>query len=371
MEPPASNAEWQLIERLLPSGWQQQARHLGAFRRVRYTQSPTDVLRLLLLHAVNKGGLRDTVTLARLAGVPSMSMVALFKRMRTAGPWLRWIAAELCQEMREQVRVPQGMRPRAIDSTTIQGPGSKGTEWRLHYTLDLRTLVCDWHELTTAQGSELLERAPIERGDVLLGDRNFLRPAGVRSVRQSDGHVLVRLRWCHPALLDAQGNRLYALDLASQLSVVETGSWPVWLRDLPGEPLEGRLVALKLPAPVAQKAEERAQRRALKKSKTVDERSLKATHYVMLFTTLSTEQMATNDILDLYRFRWQIELAFKRLKQILRLGQLPHKDPEAAQSWILAKLVVALLLETLYRNARTLSPWGYQLEPVGLLRGAP
>ena len=75
-------------------------------------------------------------------------------------------------------------------------------------------------------------------------------------------------------------------------------------------------------------------------------------------TTLDDTHSA-DDILELYRFRWQIELAFKRLKQLLALGQLPHKDPCAAKAWILAKLTVALLLETLYRNASSFSPWGF------------
>jgi IS4 transposase len=81
----------------------------------------------------------------------------------------------------------------------------------------------------------------------------------------------------------------------------------------------------------------------------------------MLFTTLPEELMKPAGVLELYRFRWQIELAFKRMKRLLRLGRLPHKDPLVAKSWILAKLVISLLLETLYRNASAFSPWGYDL----------
>jgi len=51
---------------------------------------------------------------------------------------------------------------------------------------------------------------------------------------------------------------------------------------------------------------------------------------------------------------------FKRLKQLLRFGHLPHQDGGAARGWIHAKLLVAMLLETLFRNARTFSPWGYE-----------
>lgn len=357
----ASQAEWQIIESLLPAGWEEQARQKGAFRRVRYTQTPGDLLRLLLFHAVHDGGLRQTVAQARLAGLASLSSVALFKRLRSSGAWLNWIASELSRQMREQVRVPEGLRARIVDSTTVQGPGSQGTEWRLHYTLDLSNLACDWLELTDAQGSELLERAAVEAGDVILADRNFLRPKGVRTVVQAQGHVLVRMRWVHPVLKDQQGRKIYALDRAVTLQVGEVGDWPVWLSDPKGKDLPGRLVILKLPAPLAQKAEEKAIRRATKKGQQVSDKTRLAAHYVLLFTTLPVERLEAPEILELYRFRWQIELAFKRLKQILQLGQLPHKDRLVAQSWISAKMVVALLLETLYRNALTLSPWGYWL----------
>ena len=112
----------------------------------------------------------------------------------------------------------------------------------------------------------------------------------------------------------------------------------------------------------AAKAERRAAKRARKKGRRIDPRTLQAAHFVMIFTTLPQVLLSAHGVLELYRYRWQIELAFKRLKQLLKLGRLPHKTPEIARSWILAKLVVALLLETLYRNARVFSPWGYPLE---------
>ena len=71
--------------------------------------------------------------------------------------------------------------------------------------------------------------------------------------------------------------------------------------------------------------------------------------------TLPARLLGASGVLELYRYRWQIELAFKRLKQLLKLGHLPHQRPDIARTWILAKLVVALLLESLYRNARVFS----------------
>lgn len=357
---PAANDEWKVIESLLPEGWIDAAREQGAFRRVRYTADPGSLLRLLLFHAVNDGGLRETVAQARASGIADMSQVALLKRLRTSGKWLSWIGAGLCREMREEPHLPHGLRPRAVDSTTVQGPASKGTGWRVHYALDLTTLTCDWCELTDAHGGERLERTPMREGDVLLGDRNYLRPAAVRAAVEAKAHVLLRLRWTHSAMRDSCGREFHALTHAKRLKVGKVGEWPVTLLDPAGEPIAGRVIATKLPAPVAAKAERRVAKNSSKKSKKTDPRSLQAAHFVMVFTTLPTALLAAVDVLELYRARWQIELAFKRLKQLLKLGRLPHKDARAAQSWILAKLVVALLLETLYRNARAIFPWGFR-----------
>jgi hypothetical protein len=226
----------------------------------------------------------------------------------------------------------------------------------------LITLNCDWYEVTDAHGAELLERTPMEKGDVLLADRNYLRAAGAQAAVDAGAHVLVRLRWTHAPMLDGQGQSFHALGHAKKLKVGKIGAWPVLLLAPEGKPIHGRVVATKLPAPVAAKAERRAAKTSTKKGKKPDPRSLEAAHFVMVFTTLPEMLLAAGDVLELYRYRWQIELAFKRLKQLLKLGRLPHKDPRAAEAWILAKLVVALVLETLYRNARAFSPWGYDLE---------
>jgi len=43
---------------------------------------------------------------------------------------------------------------------------------------------------------------------------------------------------------------------------------------------------------------------------------------VIVFTTLQAESVA--QVLEFYRLRWQIELAFKRMKTLAQLGHLPR-----------------------------------------------
>jgi len=358
--------EWHVIQSLLPEGWLQAAKTLKAFLRVRYLPSAGDLLRLLLFHAISDNGLRLSVAQASISGIAHMSQVALFKRLKKSSDWLAWIANQLCNAFRNGSINAHGLRLRAVDSTTVQGPASKGTEWRVHYALDLETLSCDWFELTDEHGAELLERTPVKEGDLIIADRNYLRYNGVKATTTAGGDVLVRLKWKHTCMTDLNGQEFHALDYAKKLKVAEVGEWKVVLRDGKNPKSEGinsRVIITKLPKEAIEKAERKKLRQCQKKGvKNTNQKTIEAVQYIMLFTTLPEAKMNASGILELYRYRWQVELAFKRHKQLLKLGQLPHKDPQAARGWIQAKLVVVLILETLHRNARCFSPWGFNTE---------
>jgi len=66
---------------------------------------------------------------------------------------------------------------------------------------------------------------------------------------------------------------------------------------------------------------------------------------VILVTSLSAEEFATADLLALYRLRWRIELAFKRLKSLIGLKGPPGFDERSARPYVLAHLLIILLLE--------------------------
>ena len=50
-------------------------------------------------------------------------------------------------------------------------------------------------------------------------------------------------------------------------------------------------------------------------------------------------------MLAVYRLRWQVDLAFKRLKSGLGIDRLLARDPAMARSWLLSHLILALLIE--------------------------
>ena len=59
------------------------------------------------------------------------------------------------------------------------------------------------------------------------------------------------------------------------------------------------------------------------------------------------ENAITEQILELYRWRWQVELYFKRLKSILDFGELPKKRPKSVFAWLNGKIMIAILIEKL------------------------
>ena len=81
----------------------------------------------------------------------------------------------------------------------------------------------------------------------------------------------------------------------------------------------------------------------------------------MVLSTFPEFRFSAPLVLDCYRLRWQVELVFKRFKQIADLGHLPKYDEDSAKAWLYGKLFVALLTEKLMQHARSFSPWGYEL----------
>ena len=79
----------------------------------------------------------------------------------------------------------------------------------------------------------------------------------------------------------------------------------------------------------------------------------------MVLTTWPEDRFPAGLVLEWYRFRWQIELVFKRFKQIAELGHLPKHHDDSAKAWLYGKLLVALLTEKVIQQANALSPWGY------------
>ena len=362
--------EWSIITGLLPSDWRELARTTGALTREREIRDPGTLLLLILMHVGTGLSMRQTAARAERAGLARISDVSLRSRMRNSGAWLLALAERLfaSSPFRGALTAVSGGRPiRVVDATTVSEPGSTGTDWRVHYSLELPTLQCDFFEVTGASGGETYTRFPVRPGDIILGDRGYSHREGVAHVVDAGGDAVVRLNMGGFPLLDGQGGPFDLLTSLRTLPKHEPGEWPVSFT-AHGRSYSARLIAIRKSAASAKQSRDKVVRAARKKQKTVRPETLDAAGYMIVLTTLGATASAS-EVLELYRARWQVELAFKRMKSLLGAGHVPKKDPKAAQAWIHGKLLAVLLIERLGESARLFSPWGYELRPSESLAG--
>ena len=357
--------EWEVLARFFPPGWRELARETGAMRRARGAiTSPDVLLQVLLLHVATGVSLKQAVARAHVQRLDSLTDVALLKRLRSSEGWLRELARRMFTASRFASLAappPAGYQLRAVDATTVEEPGATGTDWRVHYCIRLPEMRCDFYDVTDAQGGETYKRVPVQPGDIILGDRGYCHRAGVAHVLRQRGDVIVRLNSTSFPLRQARRDAAFALlPHLRRLRGHAPGEWPVRFA-AKATLWPARFCAIRKSQLAADRAKRKLLQHASKKQIQLRPETLEAAEYVYVLATVARAVVDTPAVLDLYRARWQIELCFKRLKSLLRLGHVPKRTDASARAWIEGKLLTVLLIERLLHEARLFSPWGFPL----------
>jgi hypothetical protein len=234
----------------------------------------------------------------------------------------------------------------------------------VHLSFNLQRLAIEDIDLTDRSGGETLTRFRFAPGDLVLADRGYSHRRGLYAVDRSGGHLIVRLNWQNLPMQHLSGEPFEVFSVLRSLpeaveQSVDARTVPDRRLAIPAVPV--RFVALRKTEVAAEASRKKLLADASRKGHAVDPRALEAAGYIFVVTNTSAGQLTAKEVLDLYRFRWQIELAFKRMKGLLELGSLPAKDPDLARTIVRSKLLAALLLEDFTQGFLAISPWGYPL----------
>jgi len=352
--------DWETLVSFLPDGWQREAKARGALKRCRQVKDAETLLHILMMHLAQGYSLKETAVRVRAGGLADISSVGIYKRLRVSGEWLRWMAEGL---LRKQVEMPERpgdrLRVRLVDTTTVTEPGSTGSEWRIHYSLQLKPLRCDYFRVTDNHVGETFKLIPIEKGDLIVGDRAYGNARGVAYVVDNGGEALVRMKAVSFVLRSADGKRFQLLTRLKKLRVGCVGEWPVLVVGDNERLIPGRVCAMKRSKAATEVELKRIHRSSARHGRIPGHKAVESAKYMCVFTTVDQSFLSAPEVMDLYRARWQVELAFKRLKSLLNFGHLPKHDEESAKAWLFGKLLVGLLAETIIETADSISPWGY------------
>jgi hypothetical protein len=350
--------EWEQVLASLPADLdlEASARHAGALLRRREVKSAADLLRMVFAYAVCDWSLRLVGAWCTLIGVGSLSDVAVMKRLCGCQVWLGMLITSVLATRRMGFLSRPGVRLRIMDGTTASQPGSTGTDWRLHLSFDLAQLCLDGVEVSDAQTGETFAHCPTRPGDIRLGDMGYAFPNSMGAVLSAEGGLVVRIHWQNIRLEWADGSPVDLIAYLQGTNKTQSVTEQLVYLSTPQGRFQLRLVCARLPQEAADKARHRLRTRYRKKGKTPDKHNLLAAGFTLLLTNLSAQEWTALQVLQLYRFRWQIELFIKRLKSILSLGQLRTQHPILAQVYLLGKILSALLLDEWCQQAQCCCP---------------
>src|SRR5439155_10149628 len=187
----------------LPPETAHMAREFKAFVRAKKVKTPVQLLRVVFLYCGLDKPLRE-VAGTFTALYESITDQSVAERLRACGPWVKAMLRRMLP-MSVVDTLPQGLRFVVIDASSIQAPGAKGTDHRLHIAMDLVSLQFLEVFVSDVHTGETLKHFPLAPGDVAVADRGDAHCQGLSAAVKQGAARIVRLNPFRVVLRDAAG----------------------------------------------------------------------------------------------------------------------------------------------------------------------
>jgi hypothetical protein len=223
----AENYSFEALLAMLPAGWQEQAKALGAFERAREIKSPEELLRLIFLYLTEGKSFAGTSALIRLGGEARLNKIAVYKRIQKSGAWLQWLCEHFLRGEGLLVEPPGWLGGKAVcladgSETVTRGEGKRYYE--LHYYLDLFPLgMREFHIPDFRTGEPAGNFTGRGENDVAVGDRAYGTLPGIAYLRGRGSGYVLRLRGKAFRVYDAEGGEVKLVEAFGGLEEGESG----------------------------------------------------------------------------------------------------------------------------------------------------
>jgi hypothetical protein len=362
------------LQQLVTTTANQLARETGFVQRASKLNGAAFVQTLLFGWLNNpQATLQQLAQMAGTVGVAISSQGLDQRFTQAAATFLRRVVETVVQEIvtTHPVAIPLLSRFAGVyllDSSTIVLPDELAQVWqgcggssgrhtqsalKLQVQLDLSTgaLIGPALQHGRTPDRQAPHQATFNPGALRLADLGYFSLAVLHELSTAGVYWLSRLH-LHTHLFDQAGT---CLDLAVWLSKQRTCALDVPIFLGQEARLSARLLAVRVPAQVAEQRRRRLRKQAKRKGQTISQRHLALASWTLLVTNVPLELLSVEEALVLLRARWQIELLFKLWKSLGRLD-----ESRSAQPWRqLCELYAKMLALVVQHWVLVLSCWQF------------
>lgn len=337
----------QEIGSYFPADLEERLKNSGVMKRKRGVKSGMDFLKILLLYAVSNLSFRMLALSAAALSISTISDTAWRKKFLSSLPFLQALWNSLLSGLIEEAPAspPDSRSVYFVDASTIRQDGKQHAQYRIHMCYDFGHNHMSQVKLTDVHTAESLKHYHMQKGDIFLADAGYGTAANYAIAQEQNADVILRVSPNHFPIYHIDGTKIEIGALLKKAKKQEINSFEVTgFVKYQKRFYFVRLILGQIPEEKAQMARKRKKRRAQKDGCKIKSETLEFAGFVILATSLGIEY-SKEEILSLYRSRWQVELLFKRIKQNFRIHTLRAASEKYAFTLIYLWLIVWLLTE--------------------------
>lgn len=332
----------------LPQQMDEMAKRTGVMQRKRGVSSAVDLLRMLFLYASSKFSFRILAAAACALEISAISDTAWRKRFSKAVPFLREILHSMLSSLLPAADIStfRGVKNvLLVDASVIRQEGKQQEQQRIHLCYSLNENRMKQVKVSDQHTAESLVHFSMEKGDLVMADAGYGTAQNYIYAQERGADVILRITPKNFCLYDADGEKI---SLTAQLKEAEEKHMG-WIDIFgfcryKGKKAFVRVTAHKLPAGQAEQARKRKTSKASKNQRRIGSETLLCAGWVCVITSLGAEYCG-EEILHLYRSRWQVELLFKRFKQNFSIHTIKAGGSAYAEAETLLWLIIWTIAE--------------------------
>lgn len=346
---------WDDVVAQLPPNLDELAAKHGVLKYRRAIPNVPALLRLGFAYSILDQSLRTVAAWGGSARVcKPLSDVALLNQLQRLRPLVAALLQLMLDPRQDLATLPPGLT--LIDATSF---GQTGTDWRVNLAYSGSCGLSVGIGVSRGSVGESVDVQRLRPGDVVIGDRYYAKSKLLFQVRAAGADALVRAtRSIRLKRADGTSCRPDDFTGGDTMKAGEVMEHEVQVPNHKGQAIPMRLIIIRKTDAAAEHTVTKLLRLKSKKGRvnTDSPEARLAAKHMYLLTTVSEDRATAAQIAVAYKFRWQIEIAFKRWKSLLHLDRV-RAHGELAETYILCKLLAAVLVEAALEEA-AISPWG-------------